>query len=186
MTNTNIYIRFIRKNSVAKNDDTVVIDRNSLNGLYTLSYTYGDMKSKSTRKIVLADRAVFRWMRNTINLLEKDNDPFDSVQVDFPFMPSVLFDVAKLDNAYNSLLDAVEFHLDNWPSPLPEVRAAPVTLNQELEEDVYDEEDEYADMPPLVPSPIAHNNSNYNAYIDNTIYTTNYNQVRGRHHLFLD
>ena len=185
MPATTICVRFIRKNSSSKNDDMVVIRRLGMNQ-FNLSYTYGDTKTKNTHKLVLTDKAVFRWMRNTINLLEKDNDPFDSVQVDFPFMPSVLFDVAKLDNAYNSLLDAVEFHLDNWPSPLPEARAAPVTLNQELEEDVYDEEADYADMPPLVPSPIAHNNSNYNAYIDNTIYTTNYNQVRGRHHLFLD
>ena len=165
MPATTIRVRFIRKNSLSKNDDIVIIRRLGMNQ-FNLSYTYGDTNARNTHKLALTDKAVFRWMRSTINLLEKDNDPFDSVQVDFPFMPSVIFDVSKLDSAYNALLDALEFHLDNWPSS--SAGRTPI-LNPEdddaMEED-YDEE--YADMPPLVPvrpqSPTP----------------------RGRHHLFLD
>ena len=147
MPATTIRVRFIRKNSLSKNDDIVVIRRLGMNQ-FNLSYTYGDTNARNTHKLVLTDKAVFRWMRSTINLLEKDNDPFDSLQVDFPFMPSAIFDVSKLDNAYNTLLDALEFHLDNWPSSA--VRT-PI-LNPEDDDAMKEEYDEeYADMPPLVP-----------------------------------
>jgi len=177
MSSTNLRIRFIRKNGAPKNDDTVVISRLGMNQ-FILNYTYGDTTAKNTHKLVLTDKAVFRWMRNTVNLVEKDNDPFDSVQVDFPFMPSVLFDVSKLSDAYHYILDAVEFHLDNWPE---EELQAEEEEEEEEEDAEAEEEDEYADMPSLIPSsPIEHTHNFNNNYIYNTT------QVRGRHHLFLD
>lgn len=187
MPSTTIRLLFIRKNSSSKNDDRVTIRRLGANQ-FNLSYTYGDLKSKNAHQLVLTDRAVFRWVRNVIGLLEKDNDPFDSVQVDFPFMPTVLFDVSKLGDAYHAFLDALEFHLDNWPSPPPAAAEDEDEGEEEEEEEDMDmEEDEYADMPPLIPSPIDQN-TNYSYFTnDNNIYNNeNNNTARGRHHLFLD
>lgn len=184
MTSTSILIRFIRKNATSKNDDKIVIKPLG-NTQFRLTYNYGDSKSKQFNQLVLTDKAVFRWMRTTIGLLEKDNDPFDSVQLDLPFMPSVLFDIAKLGDAYHVLLDALEFHLDNVNKKGLSVEVdregrrevynydnyeEDEELEEEEEEedeDVEMEEDEYADMPPLIamPSPI---------------------RQRGSHHLFLD
>jgi len=115
---TSISIRFLRKNGSTKTDDKIIIRRLGMNQ-FNLNYTYGDTKTKNTHKLFLTDKAVFRWMRHTISLLEKDNDPFHAIQVDFPFMPSVLFEIKNLSSAYNTLLDALEFHLDNWPAPHP-------------------------------------------------------------------
>lgn len=156
MTSLTMILRFIRKNATAKNDDVVYIAPLGAKQ-FNLSYTYGDTKNKKAHQLVLTDKAVFRWLRATIGMLEKDADPFELVQLDLPFMPSVVFNATKLGEAYHSLLDAVEFHLDNWPTP--------DDLNDAFLEE-YDEE--YADMPPLTPAAFAVPAS------------------RGRHHLFLD
>ena len=167
-SNNKLSVRFIRKESSEKTDDMVVIQPLSKNQ-YSLTYTYGDTKAKDPHTLTLSDRDVFRWMRHTINLLEKDTDPFEGFQVDFPFMPSVYFTIDALTSAYHSILDALEFHLDNWPS---------VTNENDLDYDNYDyyinnetEEDDYTDMPPLVDV--------------NQISSNNITERRGRH-LFFD
>lgn len=157
MADLRILIRFIRPGGSANSDDKVVITRLGPNQ-FNLSYTYGDVKSKTPHNLVLTDRAVFRWMRTTIGILEKDADPFSMVQLDTPFMPSVVFDAGKLGDAYHSLLNALEFHLDNWPVP-------PVLEDYEDEDEDEEEEEGYEDMPSLVN--IAHSQ-------------------RGHQHLFLD
>jgi hypothetical protein len=91
-------------------------------------------------------------------------------------MPSVAISATKLRESYHDILDALEFHLDNWPS--------------------LDEEDEYADMPDLIPNTPTHDVNRTvrpaYSYIEEihrspTYQTVNYqNTVRGRHHLFLD
>ena len=120
-------MRLLRKNGTITNDDLIVINRVRANE-FTLSYTYGDTRHKKQYCVTISDRMLLRWMRIVIRLLENDSDPFASVQFDFPIMPSVVIDVDKLDKAYHTILDAVEFHADNWP-----------------------ENNEYDDMPPLVP-----------------------------------
>lgn len=123
----NILMRLVRKNGSITNDDLIVINRVRANE-FSLSYTYGDTRHKKPYTVTVCDRMLLRWMRIVIRLLENDSDPFASVQFDFPIMPSVLIEIDNLDNAYHTILDAVEFHADNWP-----------------------ENGEYDDMPPLVP-----------------------------------
>ena len=150
-SNLKITLRFIRKDAEAKTDDMVYITRYGP-GQFNLSYTYGDTKTKTAHHLVLTDKAVFRWMRATIAILEKDADPFSRVQLDTPFMPSVVFNVDALGEAYHPLLDALEFHLDNWPTSLTWNN---YYENQEEEEEEEDDEE----MPSLesisMPSPIA-------------------------------
>jgi hypothetical protein len=140
MAKMNVKIRMIRKNGNPTNDDLVMIDSVGPNQ-FRMKYTYGDTEKKVPYQIILDDRMLLRWMRIVIRLLEKDSDPFASLQLDFPTMPSVIFDVDALDDAYNTILDAIEFHIDNWPQPRP----------QEEEYEVHSP-NPYEDMPSLVPA----------------------------------
>ena len=136
-TRTNILIRLVRKNGVTDNDDMITVNRSGPNE-YSLRYTYGDTQQKKPYFIMLNDRTLLQWMRIVIRLLENDADPFMYMQFDFPVMPSVLMDITKLDRAYNTILDAIEFHLDNWP--------VLTTTSCDCNNTDIDEE-----MPPLIP-----------------------------------
>lgn len=135
-TRTNILIRLVRKNGVIANDDKIIVNRSGPNE-YSLRYTYGDTQQKKPYFISLDDRKLLQWMRIVIRLLENDADPFTYMQFDFPVMPSVLVDITNLDRAYNTILDAIEFHIDNWPV------VSSTTCDCD-NTDVYD-------MPPLIP-----------------------------------
>jgi hypothetical protein len=145
-------IRFIRYNEkYAKNDDTMkIISSDGEN--YDVVFTQGETK-KSTL-VSMSDSAVFRWVRHTISLLARDADPFEFVQLDLPLMPSVMVKVKELDSAYNTILNAVEFHLDNWPIK-PRTSEAntslPVNTAFCCDHEDEDEEEDYDDMPPLIP-----------------------------------
>ena len=108
-----IAIRFIRKNETSDTDVKVFI-QNVGKDLYSLSFTDGYSDTPRTHSAILNDRNLFRWLRITLRLLEKDSDPFDSIQMDMPIMPSFMVDVDKIGSAYHTILDMVEFHLDNW------------------------------------------------------------------------
>jgi hypothetical protein len=153
-----------------------------------VSFRSGDTK-KSTIT-TLTDSAAFRWVRQTINLLEKDADPFQFIQLDLPLMPSVLINAKDLGSSYNRILDAVEFHLDNWPTisvpafAAPAAAEAPVNTgftsaededeDEEAEEE--EEEEDYSDMPDLIPADESINHYHH--------YQTR--QAVRTHHLFLD
>jgi len=158
-----ILIRFIRKNGSENNDDTVRIERVGTNQ-YRLGYTYGEYKNKKAPTYIdLNGNDVFRWMRFVIGLLEKDNDPFDSVQMDWPFMPSVVFNIDKLGGVYHPLLDALEFYLDHpTPSLLKEEQ-------EEVEQDYdyeYDYNYENNQRPTSPVSPIPSSNSRRHLFFD--------------------
>ena len=175
-------IRFIRQNEkCAKNDDTMkIISSDGEN--YDVVFTQGETK-KSTL-VSMSDSAVFRWVRHTISLLERDADPFEFVQLDLPLMPSVLVKVKELNGAYNTILNAVEFHLDNWP-------IKPRTLSSESDANVSlpintafccdheeeAEEEDYSDMPDLIPVDDNH-------FLHHHNYPTR--QAVRTHHIFLD
>jgi hypothetical protein len=178
-----INIRFIRQNEkLAKNDDQMRI-WSSDGQNFTVSFRSGDTKKSVIT--TLSDSAVFRWVRHTIGLLEKDADPFQFVQLDLPLMPSVLIKATDLGESYNRILDALEFHLDNWPvlsvaEPAladPAGSAAPVNTGFVSASDVEAEDDEdYSDMPGLIPVDEC---SNYHHH-----YPTR--QAVRTHHMFLD
>ena len=112
---SNMYIRFIRKNGQAETDDLVTIQRVNRN-IFRCSFRDGN--TKKTETIVLNDRNLFWWLRIILRLVKKDSEPFKSIQFDMPMMPSVLVNIRKIDDFYHTLLDAVEFHLDNWPTEI--------------------------------------------------------------------
>jgi hypothetical protein len=164
MTSTNIKIRFIRRDS--NKDDVVDITRLLLDNTFSLSYTYGLSKKQTPTTVTLTSDNVFRWMRHTISLLEQDDDPFESIQLDLPLMPSVMFKVVDLDEAYHALLNALEFHLDNWP----------LATEEEANSTIYD------DMPPLESQSYDYNTTSHFSIP----YYTHANPMGAQHHLFLD
>jgi hypothetical protein len=182
ITSRIINIRFIRQNEkLAKNDDQMRIW--STDGqTFTVMFRSGETKKSVVT--TLSDSGVFRWMRHTINLLEKDVDPFQFVQLDLPLMPSVLIKASELGASYNRILDAVEFHLDNWPTtskvlaaPSPSPAAgAEAPVNTGFVSSSAAEAEDYSDMPDLIP---VEECSNYQHH-----YPTRH-AVR-THHLFLD
>jgi hypothetical protein len=123
-----IKIRFIRtihlidtETCESMRDDVVQISRlNEVDArgidMYTLDYRpYSDPAKTETMR-VNADK-VFVYARALLRLLEHDADPFRSIQIDFPSMPSVLIKMTDLGNAVHSILDALDFTLENWQSP---------------------------------------------------------------------
>jgi len=160
MTNS-ILIRFIRKDKDSDKDDMVKIERVGTNQ-YRLGYTYGEAKNKKVPTYIdLNGSDVFRWMRFVIGLLEKDNDPFESVQLDWPFMPSVVFNIDKLGGVYHPLLDALEFYLDH---PTPSLHQEKDQEEDMLDEEEYDYDCDYRPTSPV--SPIPSSNSRRHLFFD--------------------
>ena len=185
-TPTSITIRFIRRADALKpsgrNDDVIRIHRVGAD-LYNVAFTPRDAERTES---VMPDTGVWRWLRATIGLLERDGDPFKCVQLDLPLMPSILLEVRRLGDAYHHILDAVAVHLDNWPGALQRTVVAAaeeedsvVSESAEEDEDAesVESEDEYVDMPPLVHAATGR----YYVAGPNATWIP-----RGRHHLFLD
>ena len=148
-----ITVRFIRLDNPL--DDKVIIKQLG-DDQYVLSYTYGDTKNPVPTSSVMNGDTVFRWMRNVMRLVEADDDPFDSIQMDLPLMPSILVRIDSLDGAYDAILNSLELHLDNWPRHKTVTRDP---TEEETEEE--GESDGYSDMPELVSTHSNFYNSHY-------------------------
>lgn len=111
-----IFFRFISAESSKANNnqhDTVKIARNA-EGSYDLTYRYYDIGASHT--MTMSDTSIFRWVRHTLRLIEADDNPVKEIQIDWPMMPPVLILSAKIGTAYHTILDALEWHLEHWPS----------------------------------------------------------------------
>ena len=136
MSESVLNIRLIRSLHSKKEDDVIRITQ--LDEGFQLTYRYGFSNyTKTTLRTIECDaRTVIRWLRITLDMLQYDDDPFASIQLDAQLLPSVLILVSRLGNAYDTIIDAVEFQLDNWPEdPMPAL--VPMRL--------------YADSPPFQP-----------------------------------
>jgi hypothetical protein len=136
MSESVLNIRLIRSLESKKEDDVIRITK--LDEGFQLTFRYGFSNySKTTLRTIECDaRTIISWLRITIDLLQHDDDPFASIQLDAQMLPSVLILVSRLDRAYDIIIDAVEFQLNNWPEdPMPAL--VPMRL--------------YADSPPFKP-----------------------------------
>jgi len=111
MSSNVLRIRFIRKNTPqdGSTDDVVTIRCLSLK-LYGLLYRN---ETREAPEIVLNDISVYQYVRNLIDLYKMDAEPFESLQFDFPLMPTVLISISDLEASKRSLLEAIQFHLDH-------------------------------------------------------------------------
>ena len=159
MSSSNLLIRLIRRSGSTKDDDRIKISRiNSTT--FQLTYTYGFVAVAGAGpkpcSIECNADTIFRWLRTTIQLLEHDDDPFESLQLESQLLPSILVLITRLDRAYDAIMDAVEFQLNNWPEdPMPPLVPHNIWSNAGVSKKVSDnwnkaafeeEEDEYTNI----------------------------------------
>ena len=106
-------LRFIRKasNRDATTDDVVLIRKEGRR--FSLTFRYSNSESvevPQTGTLVAAD--LKKYISNILHFLHEDVDPFEYLQVDVPLMPSALFAVNRIGSAYDSILSAVQFFID--------------------------------------------------------------------------
>ena len=113
-------------------------------------------------------------LQMTIDLMEFDDDPYASVQVFLPAMPTVLISTDRLAAAFETLWRSFEQCFENWPENMPMSEALKWDTDDVEDDEEYeaedeadedeeddeeveegeiaedDEEDDYADMPGLI------------------------------------
>jgi hypothetical protein len=116
------HIHFIRDPSATAQttDDRVTIQRTGVDH-YELTYTttMTDTGTANNYTIRTDGDNIFRWFRSIIALLEADAAPFPQIQVDFPAAPSILIYTRHIHRHYHTLLDALEFWLDDGELSTP-------------------------------------------------------------------
>lgn len=135
MSASTAHIRFIRDaTGDSSTDDYAAIRRTGVDQ-YELTYTTTSTDSGAANiyTVNTDDRGVFRWFRSIIGLLEADSEPFARVQLDFPAAPSILLKARNIGDFYHTILDAVDFWLDDegqqQPPKTPPRPTHPVTPN---------------------------------------------------------
>ena len=150
-----VYFRFIRSaNATACEDDTSSVTRVG-DDQFQLTFRYKDaQQTYITNKTILDSAGILQWARRVIDMMEQDVDPFHQFQIDFPLLPSVIFNVNQIADNYHGILDALEFSLDNWPNPemkTPPPAPAPAYDDEDMDEDEDEDEEEEDSLPPLIP-----------------------------------
>jgi hypothetical protein len=106
-------LRFIRKvsNRDATTDDVVLIRKEGVR--FSLTFRYSNSEGAEvpqTGTLVAAD--LKKYVSNILHFLHEDVDPFEFIQLDVPLMPSALFAVNRIGSAYDGILTAVQFFID--------------------------------------------------------------------------
>ena len=167
-----ISFRFIHMNDAKASEDDMCHVTKSGENSFVLDYSYrNNVNVKCTNTLTVNSDSVLQWTRRVIDMLERDAEPLARMQIDFPMLPSIIFNVNELGQHYNAILDAVEFSVDNWATrKVPQVTRAPVAAP--LRRQNWDAMSASTDssMPSLIPM--------------NRTGVTTRSQVR--QHLFLD
>jgi len=106
-------LRFIRQASKkdATTDDVILIRKEGRRFSLTFRYSNSEREENpQTGTLVAAD--LRRYVSNILYFLHEDVDPFEYLQVDVPLMPSALFAVNRISSAYDGILNAVQFFID--------------------------------------------------------------------------
>jgi len=114
-------LRFIRKvsNRDATTDDVVLIRKEGVRFAVTFRYSNSEGDEvPQTGTLVAAD--LTKYISNILHFLHEDVDPFEFIQVDVPLMPSALFAVNRIGSAYDGILTAVQFFIDQAEEELAE------------------------------------------------------------------
>lgn len=103
-------LQFVRKAMIQSQDDRAVI---TCIGADKYKIIYSDATVKHKMFFETNGYGVLRWIRRILRLLEEDVDPFEYLQLNLPAMPSTMFSISNLSNNYTTILNAVEFYLDD-------------------------------------------------------------------------
>jgi hypothetical protein len=122
-------LHFIRKNGGAStNDDVITIhpkwrtlntneEISLLEYVVSMEFSGAGMASHKPQKntMRLMGNQLLTYLENLLNLALLDTEPFESIQVDAPCVPSVLLNLDSVPNAAQYILQIVQVCLSNWP-----------------------------------------------------------------------
>ena len=108
-----IVLRFLR-DCDKENDDVLKIYPTGTD-VYTVFFN--DMQSEMKSRARSFNRAdVLKHLSNVLRLVEMDEDPYKSVQLIAPNVPTVIFNTKSLTSQLRDLIyDTVEVTMDHWP-----------------------------------------------------------------------
>jgi hypothetical protein len=98
-------------------DDVLTVRFTDTRNSYRVVYKSGDWETR-TNVVHMSYGEVQRHVRNILNSLTYDTDPFERVQVFLPAAPSVFYHVSDLDNEdvrdliYDMIEDAMDADLE--------------------------------------------------------------------------
>jgi hypothetical protein len=103
-------------------DDRIAIIKTD-DDTYTFRYTDRVAKTSSGKTYMtcnkkgICSREVIASLRYTLNFLVIDNDPFQSIQVMIPGLPSILLNTREVTATNrDTIYDAMEMTMRNWPT----------------------------------------------------------------------
>jgi hypothetical protein len=109
-----VQIHFIR-NKDESNDDIIKITQNSSDS-YNIVYLDKDASVKSKTLDVPRD-AVINLLSMTLRLLTIDEEPFQSVQITIPSMPTIILSPKNITSQTRDLIyESVEATMNYWPT----------------------------------------------------------------------
>lgn len=105
---------FIQKSGCP--DDEIGILTSTVPGMYKLTYKPND--SKSTYSFFMSQERVLDYIANVLRTLSSDIEPFHYVQVQTMTAPSVLYNIADLEDRETRMLiiEAVRYALEAHPT----------------------------------------------------------------------
>lgn len=110
-------VRFIRAGDVQSTggrDDVAKIRRVG-SDIYSIQMRNVDSTSAVVKEMIVTREGVRDWFARTLRLMDADYRPFEQYQFDFPMVPSVLIHHRELHHHMGTLLNALDFQLENWP-----------------------------------------------------------------------
>lgn len=132
-------LHFIRKNGgSASNDDMIEIQPkwrnlsgNEISLLeYEVSTTFSAQSMTTGRSqkntMRLMGNSLVQYLESVLNLALLDSEPFESIQIDAPCIPSVLLKLDTMPNAVQYILQSLQVCLPNWPT----VQVSQIARNQ--------------------------------------------------------
>jgi hypothetical protein len=124
-----VTFRFI--NSSTPGEDELCCIKQSPDGLFNLEYHYKTKKeTAATNMVTLTGDDVVQWVQNALEMLERDSEPLSSFQIDFPLLPSIIFNINDIGRHYSAILNAVEFTVVNWPTKKEKEKVGVTTRSQ--------------------------------------------------------
>jgi hypothetical protein len=123
-------LHFIRKNGgPSSNDDTITIqpkwralstneDISLLEYVVSTEFAALSMAGHKPQKnhMRLMGNQLMTYVENLLNLSLLDDEPFESIQVDAPCVPSVLLKLDSVPDAVQSILQIMQVCISNWPT----------------------------------------------------------------------
>lgn len=133
-----LVIRFIRDSKNDQNDDVIRVNpiwRTLSNDVSILEYniqtTFKNLQSPMavTQKVLSSTLLVY--LQSIFQLYVHDNDPFESVQIDFPNAPTILLSLKELSKRSDMILELIRTSITSWPQK-PDIQSQKLTLRQHV------------------------------------------------------